>query len=91
MASLLGSPLRAALTVAALLLSACGGSATTLPARHASTPKSRPKPAPARAPSDTDLLNRLLTVRAKAIQAGDAEALASTSNRRAAGEGSSRG
>jgi hypothetical protein len=68
----------AALTVAVLLLTACGGhaSSTTPPATQKS--ESKPKPAPTRPPNDTAQLNRLLTARAQAIQTGDVAALVKT-------------
>jgi hypothetical protein len=69
-----------ALPVAALLITACGGgsASTSQPAKKMSASVTKPKAAATKPPSDTEQLNKLLIVRASALQSGEADTYAGT-------------
>jgi hypothetical protein len=81
-ASLLNGSRWSALPVVALLITACGGgsaSTSPQPAKRTSASVSKPKLAAAtKPPDDNEQLNKLLTVRASALQSGEADTYAGT-------------
>src|SRR5690349_4409674 len=79
-ASLLNSSRWSALPVVALLITACGGGSASSPqpAKRTSATVSKAKPSATKPPNDTEQLNKLLIMRASALQAGDVKSYADT-------------